>query len=95
MSRITILLMWVVLASILAGLCWTLARRARADRKRRRRRLDMELRLANALEIADREVIRLKDDRVLRRKASEQNAGLIPSTKVSSLRYIKGRQNED
>lgn len=90
-SQITILL----LVSVLAGLCWRLASRARAGRKRRLRLLEMELRLAAASEAFHEEVFRLKHYRVLRPNASRRNAGFIPSTKVSSLRYIKGRQNED
>jgi hypothetical protein len=90
-SRIAILL----LACALVALCWRFARRALADRKRRLRRLEIELRLADALEAFHREVFRLKHYRVLRPNASGRNAGLILSTNVSSLRYIKGRQNED
>jgi hypothetical protein len=83
-------------ASVLAGVCWKLASRAHADRKRHLHRLEMELRLTNALETFHQEVFRLKHYRVLRPKAPEPAVtGLIPSTKVSSLRYIKGRQNED
>jgi len=91
MGRITILL----LAILLASLCWRLARRVRADRKRRLRQLKMELRLADALETFHQEVFRLKHCRVLRPSASGRNAGLFPSTNMSSLRYIKGRQNDD
>jgi hypothetical protein len=90
-SQIAILL----LVSGLAGLCWRFASRARAGRKRRLRLLEMELRLAAASEAFHEEVFRLKHYRVLRPHASRRNAGFIPSTKVSSLRYIKGRQNED
>jgi hypothetical protein len=83
-------------AGALAGVSWKLAHRARADRKRHLHRLEMELRLTDALETFHREVFRLKHYRVLRPKAPEPAAtGLIPSTKVSSLRYIKGRENED
>jgi hypothetical protein len=94
-SRITILLLGTVLASALAGLVWTVARRARAGRKRRLRLLEMELRLAAASEAFHEEVFRLKHYRVLRSTASRRSAGFIPSTKVSSLRYIKGREYED
>ncbi|MBZ5633028.1 MAG: hypothetical protein LAO55_07860 [Acidobacteriia bacterium] len=94
-SRSAILLLVSVAASVLGGLCWKLARRARAGRKRRLRRLEMELRLADASEAFHQEVFRLEHYRVLRPNASERKAGLFPSTKVSSLRYIKGRQNED
>ena len=90
-GRITLLL----LISVLASLIWRFARRARAGRKRRLRRLEMELRLADASEAFHQEVFRLEHYRVLRPNASRRNAGFIPSTKVSSLRYIKGRQNED
>jgi hypothetical protein len=91
-SRITILLLASVLASVLAGLAWTVARRTRASRKRRLRLLKMELRLAAASEAFHEEVFRLRHYRVLRPNASRRNAGFIPSTNVSSLRYIKGRQ---
>ena len=90
-SRVAILLLICVLASV----CWSLARRARAGRKRRLRLLEMELRLADASEAFHQEVLRLKNYRVLRPNAIRRNAKLIPSTNVSSLRYIKGRQNED
>ena len=90
-DRIAILL----LVSVLASVCWSLARRARAGRKRRTRLLEMELRLAAASEAFHEEVFRLKHYRVLRPTASRRKAGFIPSTNVSSLRYIKGRQNED
>ncbi len=90
-GRIAILL----LAGILAGLCWRVLRRAHAGRQRRLRRLEIELRLAGALEAFDQEVFRLKHYRVLRPNGIRQNAGLIPSKNLSSLRYIKGRQNED
>ena len=82
----------VLVVSLLAGLCWKLAQRARASRKRRVHLLEMELRLADAWETFHQEVFRLKHYRVLRPSTSVRNAGLIPSTKVSSLRYIKGRQ---
>jgi len=94
-SRIAILPLISVSASVLAGLAWRIARRARAGRKRRLRLLEMELRLADASEAFHQEVLRLKHYRVLRPNAIRRNAGLIPSTNVSSLRYIKGRQNED
>jgi hypothetical protein len=94
-SRIAILLLACILASMLVGLCWRVARRAQAGRKRRVRLLEMELRLAAASEAFHEEVFRLKHYRVLRPNALRRHAGLIPSTKVSSLRYIKGRQNED
>jgi hypothetical protein len=90
-SRITILL----LVSGLMGVAGGVARRVQAGRKRRLRLLEMELRLADASEAFHREVLRLKHYRVLRPNVIRRNAGLIPSTKVSSLRYIKGRQNED
>jgi hypothetical protein len=95
MSRITVLLLASVVASVLVGLAWKMARRAQAGRKRRLRLLEMELRLTAASEAIHEEVFRLKHYRVLRPNASRRNAGFIPSTKVSSLRYIKGRQNED
>ena len=94
-SRIATALFASVLAGPLGGLCWRLARRARADRKRRRRRMEIELRLTDALETFHQEVFRLKHYRVLRPTAPGRNAEFIPSTNVSSLRYIKGRQNED
>ena len=94
-SRIAILLLASMLASLLTGMAWGVARRARAGRKRRLRLLEMELRLADASEAFHQEVLRLKHYRVLRPNASRWNARFIPSTKVSSLRYIKGRQNED
>jgi hypothetical protein len=84
-----------LLISVLASICWSLARRARAGRKRRLRVLEKELRLAAASEAFHQEVLRLKHYRVLRPNAIRRNAGLIPSTNMSSLRYIKGRQNED
>ena len=91
-SRIAIPLFTGLLASPLGGLCWRLARRLRADGKRRRRRLEIELRLTDALETFHQEVFRLKHYRVLRPAATGRNAAFIPSTNVSSLRYIKGRQ---
>jgi hypothetical protein len=94
-SRIAILVLASIAASMLAGLAWRAARRARAGRKRRLRLLEMELRLAAASEAFHEEVFRLKHYRVLRSNASRRSTGFIPSTKVSSLRYIKGRQNED
>ncbi len=95
MIRLEIPLFATALASPLAALGWKIARRARADRKRRVRQLEMELRLADALERFQKEVFRLKHYTVLRQDALRRNAGLIPSTNVHSLRYIKGRQNED
>jgi len=95
MIRIEIPLFATALASPLAALGWKLARRARADRQRKVRRLAIELRLAEALESFHKEVFRLKHYTVLRQDAVRRNAGLIPSTNVHSLRYIKGRQNED
>jgi hypothetical protein len=94
-NRIAILPLISVLASVLAGLLWRVARRAYAGRKRRLRLLEMELPLAAASEAFHEEVFRLKHYRVLRSLASRRSAGFIPSTNVSSLRYIKGRQNED
>lgn len=94
-GRIAIPLFAGLLASLLVALCWKIVRRSRADRRRRLHRLEMELRLVDAFETLHREVFRLKQYRVLRPNASGPNAGLIPSTNVSSLRYIKGRQNED
>jgi hypothetical protein len=82
-------------AGLLGGLLWKFARRAQAGRKRRLRLLEMELRLAAASVAFRQEVFRLKHYRVLRPNAFPRKAGLFPSTKVSSLRYIKGRQNED
>ncbi|MCU1336591.1 MAG: hypothetical protein JWO19_2172 [Bryobacterales bacterium] len=90
-SRIAIL----PFASVIAGFCWRVAHRAHADWKRRMRLLEMELRLADAFESFYQEVFRLKQYRVLRPNASGRNAAFIPSTNVSSLRYIKGRENED
>jgi hypothetical protein len=81
--------------SALTGFCWWLVRRAMAGRKRRLRQLEMELRLADASEAFRQEVFRLRHYRVVRPNALKRHAGFIPSTKVSSLRYIKGRQNED
>jgi hypothetical protein len=85
----------LLLACALVELRWRLIQRARTNRKRRRHRLEIELRLADAFEAFHQEVFRLKHYQVLRPNASRRNAGLIPSTNVSSLRYIKGRQNED
>lgn len=84
-----------ILASPLTALVWKLARRARADRKRRLRRLEMELRLSDALEGFQKEVFRLKHYSVLRQDAVRRNAGFILSTNLKPLRYIKGRQHED
>jgi hypothetical protein len=84
-----------IFTSPLAVLGWRLARRARADRKRRVRRLEMELRLTDSLERFQKEVFRLKHYPVLRQDTLRRNAGLIPSTNPKTLRYIKGRQNED
>ena len=83
----------VLLAGVFARLC-VLAGRAWAGQKRRMHLLEMELRM-DALETFRREVFRLKHYRVLRPKAAGRNTGLFPSIKMSSLRYIKGRQNED
>jgi hypothetical protein len=83
----------VLLGGVFARLC-ILAHRARASQKRRMQVLEMELRM-DALETFRREVFRLKHYRVLRPKASSRNIGLFSSIKVSSLRYMKGRQNED
>ena len=95
-SRIAILVLAGMSASVLAGLCWRLARRAQAGRKRRLHhcwKWSCAWRMPS--EALHQEVFRLKHYRVLRPNASGRNAGLIPSTNVSSLRYIKGRQNED
>lgn len=94
-SRIAMLLLASVPASVLVGLFWRIARRAQTGRKRRLRLLEMKLRLADASEAFHQEVLRLKHYRVLRPNAVRRNAGLIPSTNVTSLRYIKGRQHED
>ena len=94
-SRSVILLLTGGLACLLASFFWRLARRARADRKRRMHRLEMELRLRDALEVFHQEVFRLKHYGALRPNASGRNAEFISSRNVSSLRYIKGRQNED
>ena len=80
----------LVLAFFLAGVCWKFASLKLAVRRRRLNLLAMELRLADSLERFDQEVFKLKHYRVLR-----PNAGLFPSTNMSSLRYIKGRQYED
>jgi hypothetical protein len=93
---VSVWIAFLSLAGMVAGFCWNLARRAHADRKRQLHRLELELRLTDALETFHREVFRLKHYPVLRPKVPETAAaGLIPSTKVSSLRYIKGRQHED
>ena len=94
-SRIVMLVLASITAGVLAVVAWTAARRARAGRKRRTRLLEMELRLAAASEAIHEEVFRLKHYRVLRPAASRRSARFIPSTNVSSLRYIKGRENED
>jgi hypothetical protein len=94
-GRIAIPPLASILAGGFAGLCWRVAHRARAGRKRRLRLLEMELRLAAASEAFHQEVLKLKHYRVLRPTVIRWNAGFIPSTNVSSLRYIKGRQNED
>ena len=94
-ARNAIPLVVTLSASMLAGLLWRLSRRARALRRRRLRLLEMKLRLANAQGALQQEVSRLRQFRVLRPNALRQNAGLFPSTKLSSLRYIKGRQNDD
>jgi len=83
------------LAGIIGRLLWKLARRARIDRQQRLRRLRLELRLADGFKRFDQEVLKLEHYSVLRPDASRRKAGLIPSTKANSLRYIKGRQNED
>ena len=88
-------IMLLPLAGILGGLVWRLARRACIDRKQRLHRLKLELRLTDGFKRFDQEVFRLKHSPVLRPDASGRKAGLIHSTNVSSLRYIKGRQNED
>ena len=85
-SRFTIL----VLACLLAGFCWRFACLKLAGRRRRRNLLAIETRLADSLEMFHQEVFKLKHYRVLR-----PIAGLFPSTNMSSLRYIKGRQYED
>jgi hypothetical protein len=90
-SRIAIL----PFAGLAAAFCWRFARRAHVERKRRLHVLEVELRLADALETFHKEVFRLKHYRVLRPNGPGQDTGLISSTKVNSLRYIKGRQNED
>ena len=82
-------------AIALAGVCWRLAQRGLAVRRRRLNLLAIELRLADSLESFHQEVFKLKHYRVLRPTASGGNAGLIPSTNKRSLRYIKGRQHED
>ena len=82
-------------AGLLGGLLWRFARRAQAGRKRRLRLLEMELRLVSAAEVFHQQVLRLRHYRALRSNVIRRNSGLILSTNVSSLRYIKGRQNED
>ena len=82
----------LLLEGILGGFLWRVVHWARAVRKRRTRLLEMELRLEAGSNALHEEVFRLKHYLVLRPHASRQNAGFIPSTKVSSLRYIKGRQ---
>ena len=95
--RIAILLSIGALAALLASLLglWKVARHAQTSRKRRLRLLEMELRLAAASEVFRQEVLRLRHYKVLRSNVVRRNSGLIFSTNVSSLRYIKGRQNED
>jgi hypothetical protein len=93
-SRIAMLVTASLTASVLAIVAWRAARRARASRKRRVRLIEMELRLAAASQAFHDEVFRLKHYRVLR-PAARRSTGFIPSTNVSSLRYIKGRENED
>jgi hypothetical protein len=80
---------------MLAGICWPFASRALAGRRRRLNLLAIELRLTDALEMFDQEVFKLKHYRVLRPGSSGANPGLIPSTNTSSLRYMRGRQNDD
>ena len=89
--RTTILL----LAGLLACLCCRFAWRARVGWKRRQNWLKMDLRLEEALEVVHQELLRLKHRQVVRPSSSGLKAGLIPSTNVRSLRYIKGRKNED
>ena len=93
-SRIAILVLASFSASVLAVVAWRAGRRAQAGRKRRVRLLEMELRLAAASQAFHEEVFRLKHYRVLR-PGARRSTGFIPSTNVSSLRYIKGRENED
>ena len=93
-SRTSILMSATVLLAGIFARLWVLVRRARASQKRRLHLLEIELRM-DALETFRREVFRLKHYRVLRSNARRRKTELIPSTKVSSLRYIKGRQNED
>jgi hypothetical protein len=94
-SRTAMLVFEGVPAGLLGGLLWRFARRAQAGRRRRLRLLEMELRLASASEAFHQEVLRLRHYRPLRSNVVRRNSGLILSTNVSSLRYIKGRQNED
>jgi hypothetical protein len=94
-SRGAIVLFESLAASLLGGLLWRFVQRAQTGRRRRLRLLEMELRLTAASEAFRDEVLRLKHYRVVRPNASGRKTALIPSTKVSSLRYIKGRQNED
>jgi len=94
-NRIAILLLTSVPASSLAGFFWKLARRGLAERKQRLSRLGIELRLADALETFRQEVFKLKHSPVLRPTALGRNAEFIPSINPSSLRYIRGRENED
>ena len=77
-------------ACLLAGVCWRFASLKLAGRRRRLHLLAIEVRLSDSLERFHQEVFKLKHYRVLR-----PNAGLFPSTNMSSLRYIKGRQYED
>lgn len=86
---------FLVLAGLLAGFCWRLASRRLATRRRRLNLLAIEWRLGDSMEMFRGEVLKLKHYRVLRPTVSGANAGLFPSTNMSSLRYIKGRQNED
>ena len=85
----------LLLAGLLAALCWRFAWRARIGRKRRQNCLKMELRLQEALEVVHQELLRLRHGRVVRPIVSGPKVGFIPSTNASSLRYIKGRKNED
>lgn len=94
MVRSAMMLLAGVALSALAWVCWGFARRAQAGRKRRLRLLEMKLRLADASEAFHQEVFRLKHLRVLR-PGLGRNAVLISSKNVSSLRYIKGRENAD
>ena len=87
-SRITMFL----IAFLLAGVCWRFASLKLAGRRRRLNLLAIEVRLADSLERFHQEVFKLKHYRVLRPKVLSRNIGLFSSTKVNSLRYIKGRQ---